>query len=25
LDVRPRYFFQGYAAEELSACLESSL
>jgi transcriptional regulator with XRE-family HTH domain len=25
LDVRPRYFFQSYAAEELSACLESSL
>ena len=25
LDVRPRYFFQGYAPEELSACLESSL
>ena len=25
LDVRPAYFFQGYTAEELSACLESSL
>jgi len=23
LDVRPDYFFQGYTAEELSACLES--
>jgi transcriptional regulator with XRE-family HTH domain len=25
LDVRPDYFFQGYTADELSACLESSL
>jgi predicted transcriptional regulator len=25
LDVRPDYFFQGYTAEELSACLEPSL
>ena len=25
LDMRPAYFFQGYTAEELSACLESSL
>jgi transcriptional regulator with XRE-family HTH domain len=25
LNVGPRYFFQGYTAEELSACLESSL
>lgn len=25
LDVRPVYFFRGYTAEELSACLESSL
>ena len=25
LDVRPAYFFQGYTAEELSACLKSSL
>ena len=25
LNVRPNYFFQGYTAEELSACLESSL
>jgi transcriptional regulator with XRE-family HTH domain len=24
LDVRPAYFFQGYTAEELRACLESS-
>lgn len=23
LDVRPDYFFQGYAAKELSNCLES--
>ena len=25
LDVQPDYFFQGYTAAELSACLESSL
>jgi ribosome-binding protein aMBF1 (putative translation factor) len=25
LDVRPDYFFQGYTAEELSACLKSSV
>jgi len=25
LDVRPDYFFRGYTAEELSACLESPL
>jgi ribosome-binding protein aMBF1 (putative translation factor) len=25
LDVRPDYFFQGYTAEELSACLETPL
>jgi transcriptional regulator with XRE-family HTH domain len=24
LDVRPAYFFQGYMAEELRACLESA-
>jgi hypothetical protein len=24
MDVRPGYFFKGYTAEELSACLEAS-